>query len=258
MRHPTKALVSLLLPATLFAESDVTAAAASHSATASFTSRVFASRATVVHGTPKGKQTISNPDDITSLDSGIFVGFQNGIGPQGQASTTGNRDSTIVEFNLGGHAVAQWDVVGKCDGLTADAATGLLIATVNEDAHSSVYVIDPRAGVMPVHYRYNESLPSNGCTDAISFYKGMTLTSASAPGTTGLASASTHGRLQARLQREGPSRHGSPALLGRSHGDDRQHEQRNPLRGPAAGAHRPGLKRGRPGFRHPGSQVTSC
>ena len=143
--------------------------------------------ATLVHDTPKGKETISNPDDITSLDSDIFVGFQNGVGPQDQASTKGNRDSTIVEFNLSGHAVDQWDVVGKCDGLTAAAATGLLIATVNEDAHSSVYVIDPRTGVMPVHYRYNESLPSKGGTDAISFYRGMTLISASAPGNTGLA-----------------------------------------------------------------------
>ena len=71
-------------------------------------------------------------------------------------------------------AVGQWDVVGKCDGLTADTATGQVIATVNEDAHSSIYLLDP-ATASVVHYRYNEALPSKGGTDAISIYHGMVL-----------------------------------------------------------------------------------
>jgi hypothetical protein len=50
----------------------------------------------------------------------VFVGFQNGVGPQGQTSTTGNLDSTVVEFDATGQEVSQWDIVGKCDGLTAD------------------------------------------------------------------------------------------------------------------------------------------
>ena len=96
--------------------------------------------------TPKGRQKLSAPDDITSLPGHIFVGFQNGVGPQGEASPTGDLDSTIVEFDLHGHRVTQWDVTGKCDGLTADPATGQVIATVNEDAHSSLYLIDPAGG----------------------------------------------------------------------------------------------------------------
>jgi hypothetical protein len=93
----------------------------------------------------------------------------------------------VVEFNLRGRVVAQWDVVGKCDGLTADPTNGRVIATVNEDAHSSVYMIDPAAGGKAVHYRYNVPLPSHGGTDAIEIYHGMILISASAPGTTGAA-----------------------------------------------------------------------
>jgi hypothetical protein len=151
-----------------------------------FTNRVFATGAKIRHMTPKGSQTISQPDDITYLGGHIFVGFQNGVGPQGQASTTGNKDSTIVEFNLNGHAVDHWDVVGKCDGVTADPLTDRVIATVNEDAHSSIYLIDPGAG-KAVHYRYNEPLPSHGGTDAIEVYHGLILLSASAPGTTGAA-----------------------------------------------------------------------
>ena len=187
--HPTKILASLVLLTGAMTTLGVARAAGgvSRPAAATFTASVFASGAHLVHKTPKGKEAISQPDDITSLGQDIFVGFQNGFGPQGQASTTGNRDSTIVEFNLSGHAIDQWDVIGKCDGVTADAATGRLVATVNEDAHSSLYVIDPKVGAIPVHYRYNESLPSKGGTDAISFFRGMTLISASAPGTTGVA-----------------------------------------------------------------------
>ncbi|MGO9972547.1 MAG: hypothetical protein ACLP01_07035 [Solirubrobacteraceae bacterium] len=62
-----------------------------------------------------------------------------------------------------------------------------LIATVNEDANSSVYLINPDGGA--THYQYSEPLPHNGGTDAISIYHGMVLISASAPGTTGTESA---------------------------------------------------------------------
>jgi hypothetical protein len=188
--YPIGALLPLaLLPAAIVTASNATAVAApTHlSAAPTFTARVFASGADLVHATPSGNEALAQPDDITSLGSHIFVGFQNGVGPQGQASATGNLDSTIVEFNLRGRAVAQWDVVGKCDGLTANPKTGRLIATVNEDANSSVYLIEPFAREKPVDYSYNVPLPSNGGTDAISIYRGMTLISASAPGTTGTA-----------------------------------------------------------------------
>ncbi len=148
-------------------------------------SSVFASGAGIFHTTPKGREAISQPDDITSLGGDVFVAFQNGVGPQGQASTTGNLDSTVVEFDGGGHVLGQWDLVGKCDGLTADPQIGEVIATINEDAHSSLYLIKP--GGTAVHYAYSRPLPSKGGTDAISIYHGLVLISASAPGTTGAA-----------------------------------------------------------------------
>ena len=138
--------------------------------TTTLKSSVFASGKGIFHTTPKGREAISQPDDITSLGGDIFVAFQNGVGPQGQASPTGNLDSTVVEFDARGHAVEQWDLVGKCDGLTADPQTGKVIATVNEDAHSSLYLIEP--GGAAVHYPYDEPLPRDGGTDAISIYHG--------------------------------------------------------------------------------------
>jgi hypothetical protein len=130
-------------------------------------------------------EPLTQPDDITRIGGDLFTGFQDGVGPQGQASTDGNRDSTIVEFTLDGTVVNQWDVRGKCDGLTANPATGLVIATVDEDANTSLYAIDPFTNQV-VHYGYNKQpLPHNGGTDAIEFYNGLMLISASAPGTAG-------------------------------------------------------------------------
>jgi hypothetical protein len=131
------------------------------------------------------KEALTDPDDITQYGGNLYTAFQNGVGPQGQASSSGNLDSTVVEFTHGGSVLAQWDITGQCDGLTADPSTGEIIATVNADAHSSVYSIEPDGTV--IHYAYNKALPNNGGTGAISFYKGAMLVSASAPGTTGAA-----------------------------------------------------------------------
>lgn len=62
-----------------------------------------------------------------------------------------------------------------------------MIATVNEDANSSIYTITPgaTAAAQVRHYRYSRPLPHKGGTDAISIYRGQVLISASAPGTTG-------------------------------------------------------------------------
>ncbi len=144
--------------------------------------------------TPSGSsqartEKLTLPDDIASFGHNVFVTFQNGVGAQGEASKSGNLDSTIVEFTPSGQAVHQWDLRGKCDGLTADPRTGTVVATVNEDLKSSLYTIKPgkwRGGQVQ-HYTYSKPLPHNGGTDAISVYHGQLFISASAPGTTGAA-----------------------------------------------------------------------
>jgi len=129
-------------------------------------------------------EALSDPDDITIIGRHFYVTFQNNLGPQGQASPSGDLDSTLVEFTLSGSEVRQWDVAGHCDGLTADPSVGQVIATVNEDANSSLFTIAVGSGRV-THYAYNKPLPHNGGTDAISIYHGQILISASAPGTTG-------------------------------------------------------------------------
>jgi len=142
---------------------------------------------------PSGKGAVRTegliqPDDIVALGGNLYVGFQNGVGSQGEASASGNLDSTLVEFTPAGSVVKQWDVTGKIDGMGADAATGQVIATVNEDSKSSLYTV---SGGTVTHYTYTpSSLPHLGGTDAVAVDNGKILISASAPGTSGKAPAS--------------------------------------------------------------------
>jgi hypothetical protein len=142
---------------------------------------------------PNGKganstESLSQPDDLVTLGGNLYVGFQNGVGSQGEVSTSGNLDSTLAEFTPSGSMVKQWDVTGKIDGMGVDPATGQVFATVNEDAHSSLYVA---SGGTVTHYTYTPaSLPHLGGTDAVAVSNGKILISASAPGTGGKAPAS--------------------------------------------------------------------
>jgi hypothetical protein len=131
---------------------------------------------------------LTQPDDIVTVGGHLYVGFQNGVGSQGEPSGSGNLDSTLVEITPTGSLVKQWDMTGKIDGLGADPATGQVFATVNEDSKSSLYVV---SGGTATHYTYTPSpLPHMGGTDAVEVYHGKILISASAPGTGGKAPAS--------------------------------------------------------------------
>lgn len=179
------------VPAGLLGTGTASAAPSQRSGTGSYTVTRLASGKSLTHRyTPAGShqsktEPLTQPDDITTLWGNVYAAFQNGVGPQGQASKDGNLDSTVVELTPGGRVVHQWDLRSKVDGIGADPLTGRVIATVDEDGHSSLYTIAPRRpGGQVQHYTYNRLL-HNGGTDAVSFYQGQVLISASAPGTTG-------------------------------------------------------------------------
>jgi hypothetical protein len=200
VKTPTRRTKRLLATAVVSAGGLVTAGALALPASAGtpsarpqgLTVRQIASGTKLHHKfQPGGKgawrsETLSKPDDITEVGRYLYVSFQNGVGAQGEPSASGNLDSTIAEFTLSGRYVRQWDLRGKSDGLTADPETRQVIATVNEDAKSSLYTISERTGQV-THYAYNKPLPHKGGTDAISIFHGQILISASAPGTTGAA-----------------------------------------------------------------------
>jgi hypothetical protein len=191
-RRAVTAFAAMAIPASLvLAGTAATASSGGAHAQPAFTVKQIVNGMKLHHsytvsGTTK-TEPLADPDDLTHFGDELFTAFQNGVGPQGQPSTDGNTDSTVVEFTPSGHVIRQWDIKGKCDGVTADPDLGVLIATVNEDANSSLYTINPWAsrGQGIQHYAYNEPLPHNGGTDAITILGGQILISASAPGTTG-------------------------------------------------------------------------
>lgn len=107
----------------------------------------------------------SSPDDISRLGDELFVGYQNGVGPNGEPSASGVTASTIVEYNPDGSVANQWSVTGKVDGLGSDPENHRVIATVNEDSNSSLVTITPSAPASDqlVRYLYSPSpSPASG------------------------------------------------------------------------------------------------
>jgi hypothetical protein len=131
------------------------------------------------------------PDDLSGfLGGNFFVGYQNGVGPKGEPSTSGGTTSTIIEYRQDGTVVAQWSVVGKCDGLTTDQANNRVILTVNEDGNSSMYIIHPGAApaAQVVHLAYNvdpASLGGGGTDDVAVDPSGNVFTVGSNPSAPG-------------------------------------------------------------------------
>lgn len=113
----------------------------------------------------------TNPDDITQLDYLVYVTFQNNAGKDGAPAGS---FSTIAAYKAStGALVTTYTVTGRCDGLTADPKHHQLLASVNEDNNSSLFVIHPGQAA-PVHYTYSPNPAEtgsdglNGGTDAIS------------------------------------------------------------------------------------------
>lgn len=124
---------------------------------------------------------MSNPDDVTRSGKDLFVTFQNGVPATGGAKGT-PAYSTIVKLSLQGRVEHTWRLLGRCDGLTADPAHHRVIATVNEDANSSLYTLPATGTAAPTHYSYDAApLPHGGGTDSITIYRGGIYLAASAP-----------------------------------------------------------------------------
>ena len=120
---------------------------------------------------PNGKgatatESLSQPDDIVTLGGNLYVGFQNGVGSQGEARhfrQPGQHPCRVHAFRFRCEAVGR-DRQDQT-GCGAGAATGQVFATVNEDSKSSLYTV---SGGTVTHYTYAFSpLPHLGSTDAV-------------------------------------------------------------------------------------------
>lgn len=157
--------------------------------------------ATLFAAAPAG---LTHPDDITRLNGNIFVSYQNNANADG---TPAGAQSTVVEFAADGAVLNQWNLTGRCDGLTADPQGQQVLATINEDANSSLAVIQPTADsgnqVRLLTYSPDPATVSGGGTDALTILDGAIYVSASNPS----------GNTVPAIYRLTLPRHGSTAYL---------------------------------------------
>ncbi|HEY0804266.1 MAG TPA: hypothetical protein VGD84_04350, partial [Pseudonocardiaceae bacterium] len=174
LRAVVTALGATLLAATLGAPAAMAAAPASAGITlpAGFSATVFATNPSTA---------VTGPDDIVTVGQHIFVGYQNGVGPQGEPAPSGQTKSTLVEYDTHGHQLGSWNLTGKIDGMGADPSRGRVIVTVNEDGNSSLYTVTPEEsgdhansrnddghGSAVQHFSYNATqLSHGGGTDSV-------------------------------------------------------------------------------------------
>lgn len=136
----------------------------------------------------QGTSSMTNPDDITMMNNRIYVAYQDGVGSKGEASKSGVTSSTVVAYDKNGQVVEKWTIVGKCDGMTADPTNNRIIATVNEDGNSSMYIM-AQGKSAPQHITYSPNpataksgaMATGGGTDSIAVHNGNVYLSASAP-----------------------------------------------------------------------------
>jgi hypothetical protein len=142
-----------------------------------------------------GPSGIHGPDDLTLLPGRCMVGtgptlwteYQNGVNPDGSVPSPGAINySTVIGYALSnGIVVQEVNISGHIDGLTADPAHCVILATDNEDANSSFLVISPRSGAWTRFvYSPSPTVSGNGGTDAISIWNGGIYLSHSNPNDT--------------------------------------------------------------------------
>ncbi len=84
---------------------------------------------------------VSAPDSIVAAGGHVWVGFGNGVPPDGSSGS-----SSIVEFNMDGSIALTLSVRGHNDGLRIDPYSGKLWVLENEDASPKLIVVDPATG----------------------------------------------------------------------------------------------------------------
>src|SRR5271166_923008 len=80
----------------------------------------------------------SAPDSITVGNGSVWVEYGNGA-----SSTGGPGSSTIVQYSPAGSIQSTYTIAGSVDGLKIDPSTGLVWALQNQDANSTLSLINP-------------------------------------------------------------------------------------------------------------------
>jgi hypothetical protein len=122
------------------------------------------------------KDKYSAPDSIAVLGNKIYIGYGDGNDPAG----LDGKSNQIVEYDMEGHPLYVYYVVGHNDGLKVNPYTQQIWAMQNEDANPNLVIIDPVTREEKL-YTFNQAPPHGGGYDDITFRNGKVYFSASNP-----------------------------------------------------------------------------
>lgn len=119
-----------------------------------YTSSIFATA-------PSGS---SGPDSVTVAAGSVWVAYDGTALSSDGSQPAGF--STVARYSMNGALQQSYHVGGDVDGLKYNAATGLMWVTQNQDANSSVILINPATGVTTAAH-FSVTSPSQGVDDLV-------------------------------------------------------------------------------------------
>lgn len=123
----------------------------------------------------------TRPDSITFGGGSVWVAYAGGTNSRTGAGTT-----TIQQYSSGGAVQNTYGIAGSVDGLKYNPVSGLVFALQNQDANSTLSLINPSTGTVsgPLTYAsppYVYGASSNRGYDDIAFRNGQVLISFTNP-----------------------------------------------------------------------------
>lgn len=112
----------------------------------------------------------TSPDSVTVGGGSVWVEYSNGASGTG----TGGRSSTIVRYGLNGAVQQTFSLTGNIDGLKYNPATNQVYATHNQDANSSLSIIDATTNTVGPAVPYAVPASTTRGYDDIAFQGGTT------------------------------------------------------------------------------------
>jgi hypothetical protein len=92
----------------------------------------------------------TQPDSITHAGGSVWVEYGNGVDSTGVIPG----DSTIVQYSTSGAIEHTYQISGEVDGLKVNPVTGMVWALQNQDANSTISLINPTTGTVTGPFMY--------------------------------------------------------------------------------------------------------
>jgi hypothetical protein len=105
---------------------------------------------------------LSAPDSVAVLGDQVFIGYGDNHAPDGSDGLS----SQVVQYNIKGHVVHIYTVLGHNDGIKINPATHLVWALQNEDANPNLVIINSQTKQQKF-YSFGPTLHGGGYDDIV-------------------------------------------------------------------------------------------